>query len=95
MIIGVLREARPRETRVAATPATVTRLVRLGYEVVVDGRHLESAGTHVPHPHDHDGSDRAGHRRRASSRPRRPSSRRAASLSVSARGPSSSWGRIC
>ncbi|MFD6392097.1 Re/Si-specific NAD(P)(+) transhydrogenase subunit alpha [Nocardia sp. NPDC060259] len=36
MIIGVLREARPRETRVAATPATVTRLVRLGYDVVVD-----------------------------------------------------------
>ncbi|MFG2446631.1 Re/Si-specific NAD(P)(+) transhydrogenase subunit alpha [Nocardia fluminea] len=36
MIIGVLREARPRETRVAATPATVTRLVRLGYDVVVE-----------------------------------------------------------
>ncbi|WP_342799960.1 Re/Si-specific NAD(P)(+) transhydrogenase subunit alpha [Nocardia sp. No.11] len=36
MIVGVLREARPRETRVAATPATVTRLVRLGYDVVVE-----------------------------------------------------------
>ncbi|APE34735.1 hypothetical protein BOX37_13135 [Nocardia mangyaensis] len=36
MIVGVLREARPRETRVAATPATATRLVRLGYDVVVE-----------------------------------------------------------
>jgi NAD(P) transhydrogenase alpha subunit len=34
--IGVPRETSPRETRVAATPATVTRLVRLGYEVVVE-----------------------------------------------------------
>ncbi|WP_456600327.1 Re/Si-specific NAD(P)(+) transhydrogenase subunit alpha [Blastococcus sp. SYSU DS0616] len=36
MQIGVPRETRPRETRVAATPATVTQLVRLGYEVVVE-----------------------------------------------------------
>ena len=36
MIIGVLREARPGETRVAATPATVTQLIGLGYDVVVD-----------------------------------------------------------
>ena len=34
--IGVPRESRPRETRVAATPATVTQLVALGYEVVVE-----------------------------------------------------------
>jgi len=34
--IGVPRETRPRETRVAATPATVPQLVRLGYEVVVE-----------------------------------------------------------
>src|SRR4051794_10002697 len=34
--IGVPRETTPRETRVAATPATVTQLVRLGYEVVIE-----------------------------------------------------------
>ncbi|UOY02219.1 Re/Si-specific NAD(P)(+) transhydrogenase subunit alpha [Blastococcus sp. PRF04-17] len=36
MRIGVPRETRPRETRVAATPATVTKLLELGYEVVVE-----------------------------------------------------------
>jgi NAD(P) transhydrogenase subunit alpha len=36
MIIGVLRELRPGETRVAATPATVVELVKLGYDVVVE-----------------------------------------------------------
>ena len=36
MIIGVIQEARPGETRVAATPATVAQLVKLGYEVVVE-----------------------------------------------------------
>ncbi len=36
MIIGVLRESRPGEARVAATPATVVELVKLGYEVVVE-----------------------------------------------------------
>jgi NAD(P) transhydrogenase subunit alpha len=34
--IGVPRETRARETRVAATPATVTRIVALGYDVVVE-----------------------------------------------------------
>ncbi len=34
--IGVPRENRPRETRVAATPTTVTQLVGLGYDVVVE-----------------------------------------------------------
>jgi NAD(P) transhydrogenase subunit alpha len=34
--IGVIREAQPGETRVAATPATVTQLVKLGYDVVVE-----------------------------------------------------------
>src|SRR5688500_17627127 len=34
--IGVPRESRPRETRVAATPTTVTQLVGLGYDVVVE-----------------------------------------------------------
>jgi H+-translocating NAD(P) transhydrogenase subunit alpha len=34
--IGVPRETKPRETRVAATPATVTKLLALGYEVVVE-----------------------------------------------------------
>ncbi|MBJ7453141.1 MAG: Re/Si-specific NAD(P)(+) transhydrogenase subunit alpha [Blastococcus sp.] len=36
MHIGVPRETRPRETRVAATPTTVTQLVALGYDVVVE-----------------------------------------------------------
>ncbi|GAA4598184.1 NAD(P) transhydrogenase subunit alpha [Actinoplanes octamycinicus] len=36
MIIGVLGESRPGETRVAATPATVGQLLKLGYEVVVE-----------------------------------------------------------
>jgi NAD(P) transhydrogenase subunit alpha len=36
MIIGVIRESRPGETRVAATPATVTQLLGLGYDVVVE-----------------------------------------------------------
>ena len=36
MIIGVVRESRPGETRVAATPASVPQLVKLGYEVVVE-----------------------------------------------------------
>ncbi len=34
--IGVPRENHPRETRVAATPTTVTQLVGLGYDVVVE-----------------------------------------------------------
>jgi NAD(P) transhydrogenase subunit alpha len=34
--IGVPRETRPRETRVAATPKTVAQLVGLGYDVVVE-----------------------------------------------------------
>jgi len=36
MIIGVVREASPGETRVAATPATVQQLLKLGYDVVVE-----------------------------------------------------------
>ena len=36
MIIGVIREALPGERRVSATPATVTQLRGLGYDVVVD-----------------------------------------------------------
>ena len=36
MHIGVPRESRPRETRVAATPKTVGQLVGLGYNVVVE-----------------------------------------------------------
>ncbi|TFV61635.1 UNVERIFIED_ORG: Re/Si-specific NAD(P)(+) transhydrogenase subunit alpha [Bacillus sp. AZ43] len=34
--IGVPRETRARETRVAATPATVAKLVALGYDVLVE-----------------------------------------------------------
>jgi H+-translocating NAD(P) transhydrogenase subunit alpha len=36
MIIGVVRESQPGETRVAATPTTVKQLRQLGYEVVVE-----------------------------------------------------------
>jgi NAD(P) transhydrogenase subunit alpha len=36
MIIGVLRESQTGERRVAATPATVVQLRKLGYEVVVE-----------------------------------------------------------
>lgn len=36
LLIGVTRESHPGETRVAATPATVTQLRGLGYEVVVE-----------------------------------------------------------
>ncbi|TDD85429.1 Re/Si-specific NAD(P)(+) transhydrogenase subunit alpha [Saccharopolyspora karakumensis] len=36
MDIGVLKESRPGETRVAATPATVVQLLKLGYGVVVE-----------------------------------------------------------
>ncbi|MGI5127387.1 Re/Si-specific NAD(P)(+) transhydrogenase subunit alpha [Pseudonocardia sp. CA-107938] len=34
--IGVVRESTPGETRVAATPATVAQLLKLGYSVVVE-----------------------------------------------------------
>jgi NAD(P) transhydrogenase subunit alpha len=36
VIIGVLKECQPGETRVAATPATVAQLRKLGYDVVVE-----------------------------------------------------------
>ncbi|WP_430782496.1 Re/Si-specific NAD(P)(+) transhydrogenase subunit alpha [Actinoplanes sp. G11-F43] len=36
MIIGVPKDPDPGERRVAATPATVTQLVKLGYQVVVE-----------------------------------------------------------
>ncbi|ADG76845.1 proton-translocating NAD(P)(+) transhydrogenase OS=Tsukamurella paurometabola (strain ATCC 8368 /DSM / CCUG 35730 / CIP 100753 / JCM 10117 / KCTC 9821/ NBRC 16120 / NCIMB 702349 / NCTC 13040) OX=521096 GN=Tpau_0191 PE=3 SV=1 [Tsukamurella paurometabola] len=36
MIIGVLKEAQPGETRAAGTPTTVAQLIKLGYQVVVD-----------------------------------------------------------
>ncbi|MDV3223064.1 MAG: NAD(P)(+) transhydrogenase (Re/Si-specific) subunit alpha, partial [Intrasporangium sp.] len=36
MQIGVPRETRPRETRVAATPKTVGQLMALGHDVVVE-----------------------------------------------------------
>lgn len=36
MIIGALKESRPGETRVAATPTSVAQLIKLGYQVVVD-----------------------------------------------------------
>ena len=36
MLIGVPRETRPGETRVAATPKTVGQLIGLGYDVVIE-----------------------------------------------------------
>jgi NAD(P) transhydrogenase subunit alpha len=42
MLIGVTRETRPGETRVAATPATVGQLIKLGYDVVIES----GAGEH-------------------------------------------------
>lgn len=36
MLIGVTRETRPGETRVAATPTTVGQLAALGYDVVIE-----------------------------------------------------------
>ncbi len=38
MQIGVPRESRARETRVAATPKTVSQLVGLGYDVVIESQ---------------------------------------------------------
>jgi NAD(P) transhydrogenase subunit alpha len=36
MLIGIIKEARPGETRVAATPSSVVQLKKLGYEVLVE-----------------------------------------------------------
>ena len=36
MIIGIPRETHAGETRVAATPATVGQIIKLGYDVVVE-----------------------------------------------------------
>jgi H+-translocating NAD(P) transhydrogenase subunit alpha len=46
--IGVPRESKPGETLVAATPATATQLVKLGYEVVVEA----GAGSAADQPDD-------------------------------------------
>lgn len=46
MRIGVPREVRPGETMVAATPKTVTQLIGLGYEVVVEHGAGEQAHFH-------------------------------------------------
>lgn len=44
MLIGVIRETRPGETRVAATPVTVKQLTGLGYGVVVEAGAGEGSG---------------------------------------------------
>ncbi|MET9437245.1 Re/Si-specific NAD(P)(+) transhydrogenase subunit alpha [Streptomyces sp. NPDC006551] len=44
MIVGVLKEARAGESRVAATPATIERIRTLGYDVVVDSGAGVAAG---------------------------------------------------
>ena len=46
MRIGIPMESSPAETRVAATPATVAQLVKLGYEVLVE----EGAGAKASYP---------------------------------------------
>lgn len=46
MRIGVPKESRPSETMVAATPATVSQLVKLGYEVSVE----QGAGALASYP---------------------------------------------
>ena len=46
MRIGIPRESKSGETLVAATPATATLLVKLGYEVVVEA----GAGSHADQP---------------------------------------------
>jgi H+-translocating NAD(P) transhydrogenase subunit alpha len=43
LLIGVLKEAQAGETRVAATPATVVQLLKLGYDVVVESGAGEAA----------------------------------------------------
>jgi NAD(P) transhydrogenase subunit alpha len=43
LLIGVPRESRPGETRVAATPKTVEQLTGLGYEVVIESGAGEAA----------------------------------------------------
>jgi NAD(P) transhydrogenase alpha subunit len=48
VLIGVPRETRPGETRVAATPTTVRQLTALGYDVVVE----TGAGTAASFPDD-------------------------------------------
>ena len=60
MLIGVPRESRPGETRVAATPKTVEQLLKLGYQVAVeagagaaasfDDAAYAAAGATVAHP---------------------------------------------
>jgi H+-translocating NAD(P) transhydrogenase subunit alpha len=62
MRIGVLKEAEPGETRVAATPNTVAQLLKLGYDVVVasgagqlssfDDAAYEAAGATIGDPFD-------------------------------------------
>lgn len=47
-IIGVVAESAPAESRVAATPATVAQLLRLGYQVLVE----EGAGVRASFPDD-------------------------------------------
>ena len=80
--IGVPRETSARETRVAATPATVAKLLALGYDVVVE----TGAGEASSFPDEayagagatrrHRGRGLAGRRRPAGQRPRARRDRR-------------------
>lgn len=44
MRIGIPRESDAKEARVAATPATVTQLIKLGFEVMLESGTGERAG---------------------------------------------------
>ena len=67
MLIGVPQETRPGETRVAATPPTVEKLRKLGYDVVVEAgagerstipdTAYEAAGARIGSTHDVWGAD--------------------------------------
>lgn len=46
MKIGIPKESRAGETRVAATPKSVAQLIKLGYEVVVESMAGHAAGLH-------------------------------------------------
>ena len=71
MRLGVPKESKRGETRVAATPKTVEQLIKLGYDVVVDhadgphpgGREVLQRGSAEPARADHQ-DVRVGHGRR-------------------------------
>ncbi len=49
MLIGIPREPNPEQTLVAGTPDSVKKLIKLGYEVVVESGAGEKAATSMTH----------------------------------------------